>query len=58
MSDITMCKGYGCPKQLDCYRVSAPVNPYAQSYFVNVPFEDGECKYFMEIFKDEIKQTS
>jgi len=48
MADITMCKGYGCPKQLECYRVNANVNPYAQSYFVEVPFKDGECKYFVQ----------
>ena len=54
MADITMCKGYGCPKQLECYRVNANVNPYAQSYFVDVPYKDGDCGYFVQDTRKEL----
>jgi hypothetical protein len=44
MADITMCKGTNCPQKEECYRYTAPVNEYRQSYFVEVPInEDKTC---------------
>jgi hypothetical protein len=44
MADITMCEGTDCPHKDECYRHTAPVNEYRQSYFVVVPLkEDGTC---------------
>lgn len=49
MADITMCKGNGCPKKVQCYRYSATVNHYRQSYFITVPIkEDKSCDHFID----------
>lgn len=48
MSDITMCEGTDCPMKEKCYRFTAPINEYRQSYFVNVPLKDGECEHYWE----------
>ena len=32
MPDISMCLNASCPLQKDCYRYTAPPNPYRQSY--------------------------
>lgn len=49
MADITMCVGTDCPKKESCYRYTAPVNKYRQSYFVDVPLkEDKTCDEFRE----------
>lgn len=37
MSDITKCPGKDCTLKEDCYRFTAPVNEYRQSYFVETP---------------------
>ena len=49
MPDITMCKGEGCPFKESCYRHKAEPSPYRQSYFVETPYEGGECVHFLEI---------
>lgn len=46
MADITMCKGNGCPIREQCFRFTAKVNPYGQSYFGSPPFVDDNCDYF------------
>lgn len=46
--DGTMCEGINCPKKDSCYRHTANANPWRQSYFMNVPYneETKECNYF------------
>jgi hypothetical protein len=46
MPDISMCMGTGCPNKEKCYRFTATPNEYRQSYFMEVPFEDGKCDYY------------
>lgn len=48
MSDIAMCRGTGCPKKDTCYRYTAPVNLYRQSYFIVVPIniKTGICEEY------------
>ena len=48
MPDISMCIGGDCPRKNDCYRYRAIPNSY-QTYFVNPPFRDGDCKYFNKL---------
>lgn len=43
-----MCKGTKCPMKKDCYRYKAKPS-MMQSYFLNPPIENGECKYFMKL---------
>lgn len=45
VSDITMCKGKGCPIKKDCYRYTAKQDQM-QSYFVKEPFEKGGCSFY------------
>lgn len=48
MADITMCEWQGCPRKEQCYRFTAHVNEYRQSYFMNCPIkEDGSCDHFI-----------
>lgn len=42
MSDITKCKGEGCPVAEHCYRFTAMSNELMQSYFVDSPGEHHE----------------
>lgn len=51
MADITMCKGEMCAKKETCYRYTAPVNEYRQSYFVASPINmlSGKCNEYWEI---------
>lgn len=49
MADITMCKGTNCPLKEKCYRYRAKVNPYSQSYFMEIPYKENRCEYFEEI---------
>ena len=46
MADIAMCSGDGCSTKQNCYRFTAPINEYAQSYFAKVPGKDQSCEYF------------
>lgn len=50
MSDITMCKGDMCAKKETCYRFTAPVNEFRQSFFVASPINmlTGECVEYWE----------
>jgi hypothetical protein len=45
MPDITMCKGTNCPYKESCYRYTAKPNEY-QSYFIEPPFKDDDCKMY------------
>lgn len=48
MADITMCQDKECPKRNECYRFTAKVNQWRQSYFIDKVRELGKskCKYF------------
>jgi len=47
MADITKCTNKNCTLKNECYRFTAPVNEYRQSYFTTNPKQiDGECKEF------------
>lgn len=46
MSDITMCRGDGCPLAKDCNRATARPNPHRQAYFTEVPYKNGECDMY------------
>jgi hypothetical protein len=54
MADIAMCEGADekrnliCPMRDTCYRFTAPVNEYRQSYFIVVPYEAPECAEFWD----------
>lgn len=48
--DIAMCSGEGCPLKDTCYRAKG-VPGMMQSYFIEPPFEDDKCEYFMTIEK-------
>lgn len=39
MADITMCTGENCPIKKKCYRFTAPVSEFRQSYFFKPPFK-------------------
>lgn len=45
MADITMCKWENCTKKEKCYRYTAIVNEFRQSYFLETPKWD--CDYFI-----------
>lgn len=49
MPDISMCTGEGCPLKNKCFRHKAVENEYRQSYFMVVPYKDGQCDEFWEI---------
>lgn len=51
MSDITKCSGFLCPLRETCYRYLAPTGTW-QSYFLGVPYENGECNEYWEIKKE------
>jgi hypothetical protein len=54
MADITMCKGTNCPVASKCYRYTAKINPYRQSYFSEVPLKDGKCDMYWGEKNDQI----
>ena len=54
MLDITMCTGEECPLKENCYRYTAKPSDY-QSYFVESPIENEECKYF---WRDEVRSKT
>ena len=59
MSDITMCDGGNCSLKNGCYRFTAHVNDNWQSYFVHIPFWNGQCEYFIDNHaKDKDKNES
>jgi len=50
VADITMCSnGKDCPRQYNCYRYTAVINPYKQSYDVFFMAKDnGYCRHFWD----------
>ena len=52
MSDITKCKGTGCPVKDNCYRYIA-VDGYRQSWFTNTPGEINEGKFSCDMYWGE-----
>lgn len=44
--DGTKCQGGDCPIKEACYRYTAPVSDFRQSWFCEYPFKDGECDMF------------
>ena len=54
MPDITKCTGEGCPLKDKCYRFTCRPD-YLQSYFVEVPYKDGDCKHLLDT---RIKNTT
>lgn len=57
MPDISMCKGVNCPLAFNCYRFTAKANPYGQSFFAEVPWneEESKCEYYLPNEKIKIK---
>ena len=57
MPDITMCKGSDCPLAFNCYRHTAKSNPYRQSYFAEIPWDEEkkECEYYLPNEKIKVK---
>ena len=45
MSDITKCKGQGCPAKELCKRYTAEES-FLQSYFLEAPIKDNKCDMF------------
>lgn len=43
-----MCLDHECPMKLKCYRYTAPVNEYRQSYFTDSPRKGDECTDFWD----------
>jgi hypothetical protein len=49
MADITCCEGLTCPRKEQCYRYTAPKNPYRQAYFMQMPLEkDNSCEHYVD----------
>ena len=46
MADITMCSGQECSAKDGCYRHTAPINEWRQSYFMKVPGKDESCEHY------------
>ena len=46
MADITKCVGTDCPKKESCYRFTAPVTDFRQSWFCECPLKDGKCDMY------------
>jgi len=46
MADITMCSGQGCNFKNKCYRFTANISKYRQSYFINPPIKEGKCDMY------------
>lgn len=49
MPDITMCEGKECPLKENCYRFKENPSKYRQSYFMDIPYKDGTCKYYSPV---------
>ncbi len=50
MADITMCTGEKCKLKKSCYRFTAPVNVYWQSYFLTPPIKEVEGKKICDLY--------
>lgn len=53
MPDIAMCKGEGCSVARNCYRHRAVPNELWQSYFMDSPGKDENCRYFDHVQKGD-----
>lgn len=56
MADITMCIGSTCPSKKECYRYTAPANPYWQAYsnfFINIKTEEDRCSHYFPDSRSE-----
>jgi len=55
MADITMCRDESCPDKDNCYRQTAVVNEYGQSFFALSPMNKDtlECEYYWANSKQE-----
>lgn len=70
MPDITMCAGiasksfplsvavgaqkeFECPLKETCYRYKANPSEW-QSFFVGVPYENGECEHYIDTSKERV----
>ncbi len=49
MADISMCRNSLCPSKSECYRFTAPPNPYRQTYKDFHHDDSGRCAYFAPI---------
>jgi hypothetical protein len=61
MPDISMCGGNKCPLKEECYRFLATPSEFAQSYFIDIPYneEKKECQYFWDNkFYNKIKKEN
>ncbi len=48
MSDITKCNGGSCPLKDNCKRYISEDSKFCQSYFIDIPFEEDKCEYFLK----------
>jgi hypothetical protein len=55
MADIAMCRDKKCPMKYDCYRFTAPENPWRQSFFAESPREEG--KFYCDQFWNNTGHT-
>jgi len=55
MADISMCMDKKCPMKYDCYRFTAPWNPFRQSVLADSPREEG--KFYCPEFWDNTGRT-
>lgn len=49
MTDICKCRGDGCPEKETCYRYTCSEDPLYQAFFAEVPWEDGDCDYYIRV---------
>ncbi len=55
MADIAMYQDKKCPMKYDCYRFTAPGNPFRQTVLSESPREEG--KYYCKDFWDNTGRT-
>lgn len=55
MADIAMCTDKTCPMKYECYRFTAPWNPFRQSVLADSPREEG--KFYCSEFWDNTGRT-
>jgi hypothetical protein len=55
MADIAMCQDKKCPMKHDCYRFTAPWNPFRQTVLSESPREEG--KFYCNEFWDNTGRT-
>lgn len=49
MADITKCVGTDCSQKESCYRYTAPVSDFRQSWFCECPLKsDGKCDMYWD----------